>query len=95
MIKWIACIVVGSLIGALLYLLLFQNPEPMFVIAPPPIKGEVKDTPRERYEILYDRDNGECSVITRSENGLVSESLFNSTVVNDCYEYTMENERTE
>ena len=94
MIKWIACIVVGSLIGTLLYLLLFQNPEPMFVIAPPPIKGEVRDIPT-RYEILYDRDSGECSVITRSEDGLVNESLFNSTVVNDCYEFTMENERTE
>ena len=82
MIKWIACIVVGALIGTLLYLLLFQNPEPLFVIAtPPPI----------RYEILYDRDSGECNVVTRSEEGLVNESLYNSTIVNDCYEYTMDN----
>jgi hypothetical protein len=49
---------------------------------PPPI----------RYEILYDRDSGECNVVTRSDNELISESLFHSTIVNECYEYTIENE---
>ena len=59
---------------------------------PVPVVEEVKVIP-ERYEILYDRDSGECSVVTRSDNGLISESLFNSSVVNDCYEFTMINEK--
>jgi hypothetical protein len=91
MIKWIACIVVGALIGTLLYLLLFQNPGPLWE-APPPIKGSITEAPPPRYEILYDRDTGWCNVITRSEHGLVNESLFSSKIVNECYKYTLLNE---
>jgi hypothetical protein len=53
--------------------------------------NEIRVIP-DRYEILYDRDTGECNVITRSENGLVSESLFSSTVVDECYQFTIKDD---
>jgi hypothetical protein len=53
----------------------------------PKVPAEVRTVP-ERDEILYDRDTGDCWVVKRS-NDLISETLFHSEDVDDCYKYTI------
>ena len=61
----------------------------LFVIAcsPPPV--EVETVIPVRDEILYDRDSGDCWVIKRADTGLVTETLFHSQDVDDCYQFTI------
>jgi hypothetical protein len=49
--------------------------------------------PPKRDEILYDRDSGECWVIKRTSDGQLSESMYHSKQVNDCYQFTLKGEK--
>jgi hypothetical protein len=53
---------------------------------------EDKEMPKVYKEILYERTTGDCWVIERSANGLVTETLMHSEEVDDCYQFAIKGE---